>query len=158
MEEADGAARAVQRPRRIAGLWRPILVLGILLIYLVVYLVWTATTFACEPLPDPTGRGKNRCPAAWGEYTLLTLCLHHCDLAVACRSVHRWRRAGWAGQSKIVADFGAAGRTVCDGSSTLVHLEKLSSQEFLWCDKVAAIREVGEKVLYVDTDIIPARC
>eukprot|EP01060_Flectonema_neradi_P039444 TRINITY_DN8688_c0_g1_i1.p1 TRINITY_DN8688_c0_g1~~TRINITY_DN8688_c0_g1_i1.p1 ORF type:complete len:159 (+),score=23.12 TRINITY_DN8688_c0_g1_i1:376-852(+) len=33
-----------------------------------------------------------------------------------------------------------------------------SSKRWLWCDKIKAIREVGKKVLYVDADLVPARC
>ncbi|KAJ9450919.1 hypothetical protein DIPPA_19848 [Diplonema papillatum] len=139
--------------------------------YIAVYLVWDAVAIACDQLPSLRGV---ECAPAYGDYTLVSVCIHNCSsIASNCRSVARWRAAGWAGAAKIVTDHPR--HAGVEHASQLPDCEPLlrrppgapplaleafapSDRLFLWCDKIRIIRAAGPLSLYADTDLVPSRC
>eukprot|EP01063_Lacrimia_lanifica_P014521 TRINITY_DN21096_c0_g1_i1.p2 TRINITY_DN21096_c0_g1~~TRINITY_DN21096_c0_g1_i1.p2 ORF type:complete len:272 (+),score=65.49 TRINITY_DN21096_c0_g1_i1:84-899(+) len=104
---------------------------------------------SCDPLPV-----LQACPAAFPQHTLVTLCLgEKCAGDGNCRALQRWQSAGWAGEIVIVADHDIER---CPGAR--VERMENSGTHYLWCDKIKALRSINGRALYIDTDIIPARC
>eukprot|EP00754_Rhynchopus_humris_P004549 Rhum_TRINITY_DN122_c0_g1::Rhum_TRINITY_DN122_c0_g1_i1::g.373::m.373 len=160
----------------------PLFIICAVVLYCTCYIVWAAVTFSCDEVPNwedraflhrALGTTTGSCPRVNDNHVLLTVCLHACSIESNCRAIFRWRAAGWAGRAVVLTDKADAS---CPASAGLVEFAPSNSSAFfnppwttrpvdmLWCDKVRAVERLAAhtgtrgNVLYVDTDLVPARC
>ena len=129
------------------------LIAGCAVLYVILYFVIAASTPACEQIPE-----VRDCDKVFSEYTLLSMCLYNCSIEKTCRNFERYIAAGWDGGLMMVVDDTISIKKCSNLRVTVVEVGKETSKKWIWCDKINFIRMAGEKVLYVDADLVPGRC